>query len=59
MKEIKEILNRRNTGVQKIEIDKNITYDIEKRKLRKKLESIMNIRVVLALTYLKEYYLCT
>lgn len=55
---MKEILNRRNTGVSKIEIEKNIKFELEKKKLRKNLESILNIRVVLALTYLKDYYLC-
>jgi len=32
--------------------------EIKISKIKKKLENILNMRVVLALTYLKDYYLC-
>ncbi len=55
---MKVFQNKKDTEFVKMEIDKNIKYELKKIKLRRKLESILNIRVVIALTYLKEYYLC-
>lgn len=49
---------RRNTNNSKIEFEANIKKEMKLKKLRKNLQSILNIRVVLALNYLKEYYQC-
>jgi len=55
---MKEFLSLRQKAFTKIEIDNTIKNEITNKKLRKKIESILNIRVILALTYLKDYYQC-